>query len=394
MNFEEVKTSPVGIWFVNAPNQDTKKVLIKTSTYLLKHIYIGVKTELIVGIYNSLNTIYPMLALKIFDDTVYPSLITEKVEVNQLGPLESVMSSEKIEVNFYDELGALSLIGYLRIDINNRFKFLEFYGGINYSENDRNIIKASDSLDSFTNAINEKKATDEIIKFNYFEIKFYDLVQIENHHLGWGQTNKISLGDFNEGDKLEHQIAIVSESIFKQNTFKNPLVKNGKFERELTDVFMMYDRGLFLIETKASSVLNKKDQKFERKINGVIKQIKKGVNQLIGANKKLRKGCDLFDTDGCEINYNSEAITQNIVLVSEVVHLADREDLKQFLLNSMVDNNLSIQLMGFDEYMLIIKAAEGKKELFDYYLMERMKGWVKKGCPLNFKIMFTNNNQL
>ncbi len=386
MTFEEIRASPVGLWF--DCSKGTSKIIVKVSTYLIKHIYNGVKIDLITAIYINLNDKYPMLGLRIFDDPDYPSLITERVETKQLSNFKNVVQSESIEVELYDELGFPSLFGNVQIDRNIQDELANYYGDPHQFTNDKDFSKAHESLDFFAISLENEKATGRIRKLDYFKIIFYDLAQIENFHVGSRETAKISPLDSIEGDQLEYQIAIASESIFHQNTFKCPYVQKGDKPRELIDVLMKYDHGLFLIETKAMSVFNKSDQKFERKIKSIANQVKKGIDQLVGANKQLKKGSYLFDVNGNKIIYDSEMITQNIVLVSELVQFDDQEDIKEYLLKSMISNNLSIQLIGFDEYMLIIKAAEGKMELFDYYLLERMKGWVKHGCPINFKIDF------
>jgi len=386
MTFEEIRASPVGLWF--DCSKGTNKIIVKVSTYLIKHIYNGVKIDLITAIYVNLNDKYPMLGLRVFDDPDYPSLITERVETKQLINFKNVVQSQSIEVELYDELGFPSLFGSVKIDRNIQDELANYYGDPYQFTNDKDFSKARESLDFFAISLENEKATGRIIKLDYFKIIFYDLAQIENFYIGSRKTAKISPLNPIEGDQLEHQIAIASESIFYQNTFKSPYVQKGDKRRELIDVLMKYDHGLFLIETKAMSVFNKNDQKFERKVKNIVNQVKKGIDQLIGANKQLKKGSYLFDVNDNKISYDSEMITQNIVLVSELVKFDDQEDIKEYLLKSMISNNLSIQLIGFDEYMLIIKAAEGKMELFDYYLLERMKEWVKHGCPINFKINF------
>jgi hypothetical protein len=386
MTFEEIRASPVGLWF--DCSKGANKIIVKISTYLIKHIYNGVKIDLIAAVYKNLNDTYPMLGLRIFDDPDYPSLITERVETKQLSHFKNVVQSENTEVELYDELGFPSLFGGVHIDRNIQDKLANYYGASHQFTDDRDFSKASESLDFFAISLENEKATGRILKLDYFKIRFYELAQVENFHIRSHEISKISPLDFLEGDQLEHQIAIASESIFNQNTFKSPYVQKGDKLRELIDVLMKYDRGLFLIETKAMSVFNKNDQKFERKSKSIIKQAKKGIDQLVGANKQLKKGSYLFDVNGNKINYDSEMITQNIVLVSELVQFDEQEDIKKYLLKSIITNNLSIQLIGFDEYMLIIKAAEGKMELFDYYLLERMNGWVTQRCPINFKLKF------
>jgi len=371
MTFEEISASPVGVWFYSS--KGINKILIKLSTYLIKHIYNDVNIDLIVAEYENLSDRYPMLALRIFDDPNYPCIISERVETKQLHHFKNVFQSENIVVELYDELGFPSLIGRLHIDRNIQNRLVNYYDEPHKYINDRNFSKTNESLNFFAISL-ENETTKRITKMNCFKIKIYDLKQFENIVIGDREISRISVLDSIEGDQLEHQIAIVSESIFKQNTFKSPYVQKGDKHRELIDVLMKYDGGLFLIETKAMSVFNKDNQTIERKSKNVIKQIKKGIDQLVGANKQLKKGSYLFDVNGNEINYDSEMITQNIVIVSELVQFDNQEEIEKYLLTSMVENSLSIQLIGFDEYMLIIKAAEGKMELFDYYLIERMKG--------------------
>ena len=175
MTIEEIRASPVGIWFYCSKEND--KIILKLSSYLIKHIYRTVKTELLVSIYKDQSKTYPMLGMRIFDNDQHPCLIAERMQLSQLSAFKKVMSSNTINVDIYDELGFPVLSGKLFYSDSICKEFSSFYDSHCPYDDDRSIEYAQQSLDAFAEAIEQGGVIGNVISFREVPIYFSDLAE-------------------------------------------------------------------------------------------------------------------------------------------------------------------------------------------------------------------------
>lgn len=132
------------------------------------------------------------------------------------------------------------------------------------------------------------------------------------------------INDANEGETFERAIWASLESVFPLTIHKGPQVQTEERVRELTDVLAVYQHGTFLIEGKDLSVLHagyERDQ--DRRTRGVQKQVRKTIDQLVGAVKIVLRGDRVMDDQGAELNVVRDQPPHCIVLITELMHTGD-----------------------------------------------------------------------
>ena len=168
------------------------------------------------------------------------------------------------------------------------------------------------------------------------------------------------------------------ETLFNFGLFLNPEVIENSKKRELTDILAIYEYGVFLLEIKALGVLGlDKDQSIDRKVSNTQKQIRTAISQLVGANKNVAKRFQIVSDNGLIINFNRNIVPHCIVLVSELFSFGEWADLEIEIMKTMVDEKIYLHVLDFREFMNFVKAAGGKKESFDYHLMQRAEKFAE-----------------
>ncbi|MDP1814508.1 MAG: hypothetical protein Q8K92_08675, partial [Leadbetterella sp.] len=160
-------------------------------------------------------------------------------------------------------------------------------------------------------------------------------------------------------------------------------------ERELTDILAHHEYGNFLIETKALGVLNlEKKQTIDRKVSNLKKQVLKGIKQLVGANRNIKRNLPILTTSGRPINLDTSLVPHCVVLVSELIQFGDWKEVEKKILLAMINEKIYLHVMDYQEFMKYLKASRGRKELLDYYLMGRAERFVEHGGQIHMKTSF------
>ena len=135
---------------------------------------------------------------------------------------------------------------------------------------------------------------------------------------------------------------------------------------------------MFLIESKALNVLIRgNDISMEKRVNGIQKQIKKGVDQLIGAAKKIAENIPIYDSAGQEISFDRTLFSHCIVLVSELYAFGEWDHVVLRIFQAMIEQPMCLNVMDLQEFMHIIGASQGKRDRFDYFLLQRRDDLIK-----------------
>lgn len=202
---------------------------------------------------------------------------------------------------------------------------------------------------------------------------------IDNYFYGKHSYHKITIDDKNEGEMLERAIWASLESVFPLTLYKGPQVKIGEKLRELTDVFSFYTYGSFLIEAKDLSILNAGYQRDQvRRTASVQKQVKKAITQLVGASKAFLRGDAIFDTNGNELNISRKQPPHCIILITELMHYGDWQEIVTQLMKAMNEVNSFFHFFDLREFITILKCSSGEAEQLDYNLMQRCKLFIEK----------------
>ncbi|MEX2491668.1 MAG: hypothetical protein WD425_07885 [Nitrospirales bacterium] len=377
--YSELKSENANIWYI--ADKFGSKVMIKAPEISLKAILRGCRLSFIFGGDDITETIFFHAGIKIYDDVQQPLIVTGILRYrDEHSSLETILKNKSTPLQLFNELDVCVATGKITIKKEEAQRILSLLGEIDslYSGEFKQSTIAS--LDRFDESINKAHDGNSTLIIHVDEINpnISDWVTMNNHFCGEREHYQINIDSADEGFILEGQIWYSLDSAFGNHLYKGPQInKNGK-QRELTDVLAYYELGLFLIESKTAAVFSAQENKsVEKKIASIQKQIIKGINQVVGACKALKDNYTVYDSRGLALELNRKTIPHCIVLVSEILHSGDWTNIDKRMIDAAKKNNIFLHVMDLAEFILILKASSGKKEVFDYNLMKRFEQWVQ-----------------
>lgn len=388
--YNEMKGEDVGIWFIS--DNYGFKISVKIPSNVIRSLINGCRIEFLFGKDEKDNWIYYHTGSRIYDDLTNPILITQPCRfIRDFVGLKRILNEKQVIIELYDELLTCSATAELTIKDGDRITILQFMEGNKNLYLGDYSSDLSTSMDSFIYSLDSSQKTSNSYKIKTksipCEIKNWNI--IHKDFVGFADVQQVNISDKDEGGTFERQIWFSMESLFLNDIYLNPIIKQESKDRELTDIFAHYKYGIFLVETKALGVLNlDKEQTIERKVSNVKKQVLKGIKQLIGANKNIKRNLPVFSNTGKEIKIDTSLVPHCVVLVSELIALGDWGEIENEIILTMMNEKIYLHVMDYPEFMKYIKASRGKKENLDYYLMERAEKFVKSGGQIHMKTNF------
>jgi hypothetical protein len=134
-----------------------------------------------------------------------------------------------------------------------------------------------------------------------------------------GARAPLSLFASDEGEQQEQLGAWLIDYLQPIGSVRSPRVDLGSQIRELADLFLTYERGYFLIESKTLTILGRTAlPSRERLKRDVKKGATKAVKQLRGAIRSIRRGLPVVNSEGVAVSFPSNALPHAIVLVPDL----------------------------------------------------------------------------
>jgi hypothetical protein len=393
--YREMKGEDVGIWFIS--DEYGFKISAKIPSNVIRSLINGCQMEFLFGKDDKDDRNYFHTGSRIYDDSTNPVLITQPCRfIRDYEGLKRILNEKEVIIELYDELLTCSATAELTIEEEDRIAILQFMEEINeFYEGDYNA-DLSVSMDSFVYSLDPSQKTSNSYKIKtksvLCEIKNWNI--IHNHFIGFTDAQQVNISDKDEGGTFERQIWYSMESLFINDIYLNPVVKQESNDRELTDIFAHHEYGNFLVETKALGILSlDKEQTIERKVANVKKQILKAIKQLIGANKNIKRNLPVISKSGKEIKIDSSLIPHCIVLVSELIPFGDWEEIEKEIMLAMMNEKMYLHVMDYHEFMKYVKASMGSKERLDYHLIGRAESFVEHGGQIHMKTRFVKEEK-
>jgi hypothetical protein len=200
-----------------------------------------------------------------------------------------------------------------------------------------------------------------------------------------GVPSPISIFSDDEGGQQEALAHWLLDQLKADGVVRSPQVVEGKGKtRELTDLLLSYDRGAFLIESKALAILGREDIPNRAKlVNDVSKHVRKAVSQLKGAIKNLKRGCTVTDLGGAELAVDRTNPVHAIVLVPDLTLLNGLPEFGRQTIQGFGRKTRSfLHLLDPSELLRLVQDAELLSSMggetkrmmaFDAALIERFK---------------------
>lgn len=377
--YQELISENASIWYI--ADDYGSKIIIKAPSSTIRAIIKGCKVIFLFGRDSQTDKKFFHTGVKIYDDAVNFLLITGTHRfVQEHESLKAIMQESSTVIELYNELDACAAVAYVSFNENDRESILKMLGDtkkLYFGDFSTEVVSSLDSFDYSLDKSHDYLKVREIETL-LIEGHFSEWKSIKSFFIGLHEVNEIHLDDQNEGETFEKQIWASLEGLFACDLYKNPKIKNKNGERELTDILAFYDKGIFLIESKALAVISLTNEKsMDKKVTNIQKQIQKGIKQLVGVKKRLDKDVDIFDSNGKVIQFNKNIIPHCIVLVSELLPFGDWKEIVYEMMSVMIKEGIYLHVLDLLEFMKYIKISSGRKEYLDYYLMERTKAFIE-----------------
>ncbi|MGZ8219598.1 hypothetical protein [Methylomagnum sp.] len=373
-----MRSERVGIWYVPAKGSDDFALLIKAPTSNIKALIAGCPLNLSFGRRNN----YLIAAARIYDIPGLPTNIFQvQRDTEEQAALLNILKSRRFPIFLFNEMDICHAWTNANISNFDAVKLIDFICPIASLYAGPFTDNASHALDCFYFTIDDTQAIHGATTLEVLEVApvLETWRTIEINFVGLRGSQSVLIDNNDEGEVLERLIWASLISSFSPNLYKSPQVKIGKKWRQLTDVLAFYDLGVFLFESKDLSVfLSGYERSQDRRTKGVQKQIKKAIDQLIGASKALKRGEMIADDAGAAINVDRLKPFHCMVLVTELMFDGDWTDIQERLIAATKETNDFFHLLDVDELVTLLKCSSGKAEIFDYNLMERWKAFIER----------------
>jgi hypothetical protein len=215
------------------------------------------------------------------------------------------------------------------------------------------------------------------------------------------QSGTTTLTDADQGTELERHTFQLLESLFTCGTYHSPQRDHTKGRLEICDVLALArvceaaGEGIFVIQNKvAFASADGLNQTSERRALSIQKNILEGINQIVGAVKKLKSGVQVYRVDGSKIEDEPAEVTaiagplnlheranrvgHGIVVVSELHQEVDWRLIWDELRQAAKGTRYCFHVLDLQELQYLVVNAAGRPALFCYLLVERWRRTAKR----------------
>ena len=376
--YKEIKGEPGGLWYTLANGGDDTAILIKAPSNTLKAIATGCKIELLFGEYIHEEIKLICTGVRIFDTSDAPLLLfSVQRHSEEHIAIKKIFETKHTPIFLFNEMDMCVASGVLNTSDKSAKKVISLLGELEYIYSGKFEDSFNLFLDDFHIAIDPTRKEKLELKINSISISV-EASDWDSHiinFVGYGESEETILNTTDEGGYFENKVWFSLDSVFKTNLYKSPQVKLESKVRELIDILAFSDEKLFLIEAKSLSVIKAGfKRKQERKSKGIINQVDKAINQLVGAFKALDK--HIF-----EKNKNTKILIPNkntphcIVLISELVEYGDWQEIEKKIIELTKKNQYYIHVIDLREWIDILKISSGNMYTLDASLKTRFNAF-------------------
>lgn len=373
-----MRSEVASIWFVPTVGKGDVALLLKSTSASIKAMLAGCPMTLVFGVQNN----FLCAGARIHDIPKHPLFICGvELHDEDIPALTRMLDLRNTPMFLFNELdvcvawGNVSLTEADAQAIKNTIAGATFYvGPFNKA--------ASYALDCLCYSTDRTQEANGATIIEFTEVP----VTVEKWHtnrisfVGMNDKQTVKINDSNEGAVLERTTWASLEAVFPLTLQMSPQIKIGEKFRELTDVLAFHEYGSFLIEAKDLSIFQSGFLREQaRRTKGVQKQTLKAITQLVGASKAAKRGDQITDKNGEPLSINLEQPFHCIILITELMHDGDWQEVEHKLRQAMVETGDFFHILDLQELITILKCSMGDPELFDYNLMERCKHFAKSG---------------
>lgn len=372
--YPELQVEPSGIWFVPTIGDDTHAILLKCPSNTLKALITGVSVKLGFNLKNTPSGKVLLSVMYIEDDKDAPAItISQHIQdFQQIALVEMLSLRTETPIFFYDELARNVAEAKCEFD-QNKEDVIKLIGDVNdlyIGESNSDVIKAMDHLEGIAEGviIKDPMALKQIVVTNLTLNQFNEFGL---YTVGLRDISRFGIDDKDEGEGLEQSVWHLLVGLFQENIYRKPQVDKGQKIRELTDILATSEYGIFLIESKVTTMLTlSKDQSSSRRAKNIENQIKKGLRQLKGAVNSIQRNLPITTRDHQEIKIDRDLMPHAIVLVSEMYPAIDWDAITNEVFTTWIKSKAMFHILDLHELASLVGASK-TVNLFDHFLMQR-----------------------
>jgi hypothetical protein len=376
-NWEEMKYEAAGCWPLPINKGDEFALVTKMAASSIKAAYRSCPVSLTVARAGTPDGVVLATTLTVADDPNAALMLTGALRhAEEQVAIENILRAGRTLVIFFDELSRPVARATCTLSQPECTKGSEMVDapGARYAGPWTQLL--SDVLDEVQGHADPQLAVPAKYApaFVTVPVTLSEFATMRMTTVGLSDVLEFRLDDPDEGCGLEQSTWHLLENLFEGHIFHAPQVVEGDAERELTDILTRCNAGLCLFESKAATMLTTSlDRPTERRMKSVQKQIDKGIDQLVGAMKNLRKGHPLRTKKGTPIEIPASVgnICNGITIVSEMLPGLNWEAIGAQLLAASQHSSAMLHVLDLRELRMLVGISRDDPVLFVAYLAHR-----------------------
>jgi hypothetical protein len=301
-----------GIWPELVNDGSKIELAVKISSDVVKSVFKGAPVTLFIAVVRVSNESVRVVGLRIEDDKSNPIFVHQpQGNLTEQQLFQTLLKNTPVWITFFDELVRPVVSGKVfwnedeaKLAIAELQRTAPHYCG-NFLPT---LEKALDATANNFSKWHQNEGQIEALAWKSFALRFENLQTVNVSSL---EAGEFSIDDHDEGAALEKSLYLMLEANFPGSVFLNPQIDDGSVRREFSDVLIVADKRLFVVQSKVMAVLEQNpDQSTERRVANVFSNFQKAVKQLNGCARMLKLRRTIYSKEGNPISLNLDLIKE------------------------------------------------------------------------------------
>ncbi len=401
-----IRDERAGVWLDRSQCAPELWLVAKLPMNLIREIDAGAIIVLHAWVVENEGVVLAAFGFLVYDDPVHPQAIygacrtTEQVE-----DLHAVLEMSSIPLQIHNENGLPILNATCKIAPERAVLVVDALPTGDYPAGDGVQLRRR-ALDIVAASLQEGAVAGPRIRANCeLPIKFERKESLRVHVIGSGD---FILTDTGQGKELERLTYQLLDNLFSFGTYHSPQRDHTKGRLEVCDVLALSrirevdEEGIIVIQNKVAPAFPEGLKRTtERRGLSIQKNIIEGIDQAVGAIKKLQAGTRLYRPDGSKLEddppevaavveplnlrQRANQVGQGIVLVSEMQEWVDWELIWSKMVEACHETRYFFHVLDLKELQWLVVNANGRPALFEGWLVTR---WVLMAKEKNAGVRF------
>jgi hypothetical protein len=394
-----MRDEPGGVWIDHSFNEPKLWLVAKLQMNLIREIDAGAATSLSAWVVEIDGASFAAFGFVVYDDPVHPMTIYGACRsTEEIDDLRALLGMTSVPVQIHNENALPVLHIACKFDPLIAAPVVDALptgdyppgDGVLLREQALNVVEASQE----SGAVPDSRITASCEMPLTFERK----VHLKATVIGSGTT---TLTDSDQGKELERHTFQLLDNLFPFGTFHSPQRDHTKGRLEVCDVLAVSrireidEEGIVVIQNKVAEASTRGlNRTTERRGLSIQKNILGGIDQAVGAIKKLKDGIQVYRLDGTKIEEDRPEVVavaeplnlherakqagNGIVLVSDMHDGVDWELVWGKMLEAARETGYFFHVLDLQELQKLVVNANGRPAMFEGFLVTRWKRMAER----------------